>query len=198
MVAGGQSSWSAAVGHLLCCLPPSLSKVRLTFVFSLLTRPEGDIIGSSLKVNMWILVIFKQVSKSLISLAEPPQRINYLIFSQWSWSLWKNLSMKNHPDFNSYWICLAEMDERQVSIDMVTIWSLLNIRLLRGCKGKRWSTVLASHKCHIVALLHGHKVATLCPKAGPGLRTQSWTLACSLLHQMFHWSSDSPVARWRR
>lgn len=41
LLAGGRSSWSAAAaGHLLCWLPPNLSRVMVTLIVSLLARPQ--------------------------------------------------------------------------------------------------------------------------------------------------------------
>lgn len=75
-----------------------------------------------------------------------------------------------HIEYVDRWT-LVEMDERQVRVDMVVMRLLLNIGLLPGCKGSlSWSAVLVSDKHHIVALLHGHKVVTLCREAAPSLR----------------------------
>lgn len=63
-----------------------------------------------------------------------------------------------------------QMDERRVRVDMAEIRLSLNIGLLQGCKGSRRSAVLVPHNRHNAALLHGHKVVTLCREAGPGLR----------------------------
>lgn len=75
-----------------------------------------------------------------------------------------------HIEYADCWT-LVEMDERQVRVDMVAMRLLLNIGFLTGCKGSRSrSAVLVSHKHLIVALLHGHKVVTLCREAAPSLR----------------------------